>query len=96
MIEYISREAALLELEKVDVCNVDYPLDVKRDAIYRLKAINAADVQPVVRGEWVRINGLIACSVCKENPTRTYHNFCPNCGARMDGEEESEQCAGPR
>lgn len=50
--------------------------------------IPAADVRPMVRGKWIKINGLTACSVCKENPPRTYHNYCPNCGAKMDGGTE--------
>ena len=51
----------------------------------------AADVAPVVHGEWEtnsdRPDSLI-CSVCscgfdmwKHDP----HNYCPNCGAKMDG-----------
>ena len=49
--------------------------------------IPAADVWPVVRGEWTYIAHLpfghdYECSVCKQ---RNYErsNFCPNCGAIM-------------
>ena len=56
-----------------------------------LMAMPAADVAPVVRGKWGthsdRPDSLI-CSVCncgfdmwKHDP----HNYCPNCGAKMDG-----------
>ena len=44
---------------------------------------------PVVHGEWVLdLRGNWACSVCGNDP---YHynmenmNYCPNCGAKMDG-----------
>lgn len=51
----------------------------------------AADVIEVVRGEWIRptkINGrtfdIPHCSVCGDVPCDT-KNYCPNCGAKMDG-----------
>lgn len=43
-------------------------------------------------GHWVRHNDIIACSECiwdmywEEGNTKL--NYCPNCGARMDGEEK--------
>ena len=50
----------------------------------------AADVAPVVHGRWEsnsdRPNTLI-CSVCKcgfDMWKHDPHNFCPNCGAKMD------------
>ena len=57
-----------------------------------VEAIPAADVRPVVRGEWGyrwKIHGdgrrpteLFPCTVCGfENTSAT--NFCPNCGADM-------------
>lgn len=52
----------------------------------------AADVAEVVRGEW-EINGY--CSECRGRApfwpmASTYYksNYCPNCGAKMDGEKE--------
>lgn len=50
----------------------------------------AADVAPVVHGLWVEHLDEMECSVCKrqwnycDNDTNTF-NFCPNCGAKMDG-----------
>lgn len=56
-----------------------------------LKNAPAADVAEVVHGEWEtnsdRPDSLI-CSVCKcgfDMWKHDPHNYCPNCGARMDG-----------
>ena len=57
-----------------------------------------ADVFPVVHGRWVpSITGHDVCSECRKIYTsgwftahgikaRESFNYCPNCGARMDGE----------
>jgi hypothetical protein len=37
-------------------------------------------------GRWIISNGNVCCSECGE-PNMEW-NFCPFCGARMDGEEE--------
>ena len=46
-----------------------------------------ADVQPVVHAHWkYDKNGVFWCSRCECIPaTKSY--FCPNCGAKMDGDE---------
>nr|DAV43512.1 MAG TPA: DNA-directed RNA polymerase [Caudoviricetes sp.] len=55
----------------------------------------AADVAPVVHGLWVEHLDEMECSVCKrqwnycDNDTNTF-NFCPNCGAKMDGGADHE------
>ena len=59
----------------------------------------SADVAPVVHGRWIErqtahaIGGISAkCSVCTKsvqylgNPL----NYCPNCGAKMDGGDNAE------
>ena len=62
------------------------------------------DVQPVKRRKWITTeelyyNGMVKCSYCNEE----YYtediqnlqgdlrvvNYCPNCGARMDGEQNA-------
>ena len=58
-----------------------------------LEKLPAADVAPVVHGLWVEHLDEMECSVCKrqwnycDNDTNTF-NFCPNCGATMDGERK--------
>lgn len=59
-----------------------------------------ADVAPVRHGRWVKYAGKLVCSECKKYPPmkdesggwRTYHEwtYCPNCGAKMDGEANDE------
>lgn len=71
-----------------------------------LRNMKAADVQPVKHGEWdFQGYQLFKCTNCKEIFTQnqleamqnhinqeefTFPNFCPNCGARMikDGDTE--------
>lgn len=51
--------------------------------------IPAADVVPVVHGRWVYPLGMAwsyVCSECGKSIGVIKHNYCPNCGARMDGE----------
>ena len=53
--------------------------------------INNTDVQPVKHGRWI-INSdgyYPQCSECMNEPqSRIMTNFCPNCGARMDGDRD--------
>lgn len=52
------------------------------------RSIHSADVVPVVHGRWVfGGDGCVVCSECdEEEPNDNHRNYCPNCGARMDGE----------
>lgn len=61
-------------------------LDVRR----ALNAIPTVDAAPVVHGRWIDIPDKPewdqkACSVCGDYFC-CQNNFCPNCGAKMDGE----------
>lgn len=72
------------------------------DMLRDLKEIPTADVQPVKRGEWeyCKSNSIVdtyKCTLCGEEyeifmdiePT-TIYKYCPNCGARMDGDTECQ------
>lgn len=67
--------------------------------IHDISCAPAADVEPVRHGRWVKYAGKLICSECKKYPPmkdesggwRTYHEwpYCPNCGAKMDGEVDT-------
>ena len=85
MAEYVEREKVLSKAAPVEGCFSDMI------SAYDVVILPAADVAPVRHGQWGthsdRPDSLI-CSVCncgfdmwKHDP----HNYCPNCGAKMDG-----------
>ena len=52
-------------------------------------AIPSVDAAPVVHGRWINNSALNKCSKCRTYwDTKT--NFCPNCGARMDGKDGAD------
>lgn len=103
MAEYIKREAAL------KICETEYQnrlrmLDYCGDTVAwnigsEIKAMPAADVEPVRHGEWRPIRRMAAsgefeCSVCGRIETFSYFNKSENspychCGAKMDGGAEN-------
>lgn len=99
---YLSRDALVKTMEMTpftpDLCVSEDECDVMNRArmIYAniFKSLPAADVRPVVRGEWIVHNSLVGnylidenevyiCSVCKAQRTKRKYNYCPNCGADM-------------
>ena len=88
--EYIEREAAIKTAEFY-WCDPDAVPHI----IESLKLKPAADVRPVVRGKWIwKESGEVVCSKCNDLmaivgntedfiTVKSYHNFCPNCGADM-------------
>ena len=98
MTEYIEREAISEEIRKYYYKNppnssygegFDRGLDRAQRIILDAPA---ADVAPVVHGRWIDngANGYkwaFVCSLCgyvDGHPFDNRHNFCPNCGAKMD------------
>ena len=83
--EYIEREALTLLAYKSG--GYGHPAVVDLEDI---AGIPAADVVPVVHGRWIHdINNLYGCSECLGRETMSHKKlkpYCPNCGARMDGE----------
>ena len=61
------------------------------------KIVPAADVAPVVHGRWVYHNFDTICSECRKSAIfdeweqQAETEFCPNCGAKMDGEETHDR-----
>ena len=59
------------------------------DAIRIIESLEPADVVQVVHGRWIDADfcGQYECSECGGNAVDLY-DFCPNCGAKMDAQEE--------
>lgn len=101
MDEYISKEEALNEIRRKCICgHLPFRSNTPEgimilEAIRVIDSMPAADVRPVVRGEWEP--GDCNCPVCKENKFKGLDAdiwadwqppFCPNCGADMRGDKE--------
>ena len=100
MDKYIDREALVEWLKRIPLkdlsdgrrlCRVIFEDDFKR-AIKKIPKGIIVDVDQVRHGRWEtnsdRPDSLI-CSVCKcgfDMWKHDPHNYCPNCGAKMDGE----------
>ena len=99
MSDYISREAALNLIKELHA-EAESPeaSEALFEAHERTADLPAADVKPVVRGEWIgehiRFVGWdLKCPKCGEEPdyfisgfeweVAVPPNFCPNCGADM-------------
>ena len=70
-------------------------------AFAEIRKLPAADVAPVVHGEWYLLddcaNAGLYCSVCSRRVHREEFaykklrsKYCPHCGAKMDGGNEGE------
>ena len=59
-----------------------------QEILAEIEAIQSADVAPVRHGRWVYPIGMAynyVCSECEKSIGVIKHNYCPNCGAKMDG-----------
>jgi hypothetical protein len=96
LLDLISRKALIAEYDRVHVGEPGGARKLMEDA-------PTVDAAPMVHGRWIdkteswkkdefRIytNERVDCSVCDHifwhNAALTY-NYCPNCGARMDGDK---------
>ena len=98
MAEYIERESLVRQIICNMTEFVGAPDDVKKNdeqsnyAIDMIEDALIADVEPVVHGRWEPGNPI--CPVCGGNKFKDLDadiwcdwqpDFCPNCGAKMDG-----------
>ncbi len=110
MAEYIEREAAVKVVKdygKGAISDGMKSLDPVDDIVMLAKAfefIPAADVAPVVHGQWIPISDdeWAECSECGESYEagdegmtsfglfRRFYKYCPNCSARMDFKEQAD------
>jgi hypothetical protein len=105
MAEYIEKHKAVNLLTSLENEFQQFkPFKGFENAMYRklceteiaIGQLPAADVVPVVHGWW---NATETCSLCGEKSTEgldatTWNywlpNYCPHCGARMDGGEDND------
>ncbi len=102
MAEYIKREDAIKIAEKYGLANgsvLGRHTGLADCIASEISAIPTADVAPVVRGRWLtwdekfpgRATGKnlgVFCSVCGNNSDYS-SPYCPNCGAKMEEEDEN-------
>lgn len=55
--------------------------------IDHIEAMPASDVVEVRHGKWIEDHEFFKCSECGYLTDYRLSNFCPDCGARMDGED---------
>lgn len=73
--------------------------DVISSAMDTVNEAETIDAAPVRHGEWIPIkmemsfgtlNG-VKCSLCGEKKVREGSNYCPTCGAKMDGGKQDAE-----
>lgn len=99
MAEYIERAAAL-SIREPSKSNRYYQTDNLDDAYGQgwddalccIERLPVADVAPVVHGRWIADGDFFICSQCEAEMNQknslgadNFKNYCPNCGAKMDG-----------
>ncbi len=93
MAEYIEREATVKLLRSLGSRDYRREKGTIQEAIKMVsfpEYTPPADVAPVRHGEWETNSDMpdtLICSVCKcgfDMWKHDPHNFCPNCGAKMD------------
>ena len=102
MAEYIEREAISEEIRKYyykNPPNFSYGEGFDRGLDRAQRAIldaPAADVVPVQHGRWIASHDeFCQCSLCKYPVYAAWNttNYCPNCGAKMDGGDSNSAMA---
>ena len=94
MHEYIEREAAVKVAEKYGLANgsaLGRHTGLADCIASEIADIPAADVAPVRQGRWVCVDTdteqFFLCNRCKKKEYWE-SNYCPECGAKMNLEEE--------
>lgn len=92
--EFLSKKQVYCRLREISEDYGRHSVD-KQSAVLRcidaVMEMTAADVAPVVHGEWLCAETddeqFFLCSVCNDKEYWE-SNYCPNCGAKMDAEQE--------
>ena len=68
-------------------CNLEDECCSNVDAVENQPTIGS---EPVKHGRWRGVGmGDYSCSICGEEISGNYHNYCPNCGADMRERKET-------
>lgn len=93
MAEYIVREAVIDRFKALGLGEYSFMERAFADGVYHiLENFPRADVAPVAHGRWEPFGGRYysrkKCSRCGWDGQEwvKFYKYCPNCGARMDGE----------
>ena len=89
--DYVERNKIMESLLDWAVCLNNPDTLSRSDAMFIIDNVEAADVAPVVYGEWLCAETddeqFFLCSVCN-NKEYWESNYCPECGAKMYEEQE--------
>lgn len=91
MAKYIPKETALKVVKKYETTNglaLGRHTGLAICIASEIAEIPAVDVAPVVHAQWIEDeSGIIICPECKRgyNLIAKFTNYCPACGAKMDG-----------
>ena len=101
--DLIERQAAINTADTMLVrCDTDNLQDYHDMMVESLSVLPSVEAEPVRRGRWLPDNNCywemrFVCSECKESevvPTTGFTryapiwDYCPNCGAKMEAEDE--------
>ena len=93
MAEYIEREAIMEFPVRKDRCDKEHAnehfINGIESVLEYVENLPAADVTPVRHGRWIDAReycGDYMCSNCESLYGTNKFNYCPNCGAKMEGE----------
>lgn len=99
MAEHIEREALLAHLRKCKETSTGSSLTAAVITAIQsfVEGMPLADVAPVVHGKWIEDHDYLKCPECGVMVKWDFTffdignwNYCPNCGAKMDGKGEDD------
>ena len=97
---YIEREALIRYAEKEriiikDGTSVAEAMRIQGNVFRRcVETCPTADAVEVRHGEWREVNDKYpryVCTVCNHLFNNKNYNYCPNCGAKMDGKRKKDE-----
>lgn len=91
MAEYVDKNKIKKAILDWAVCLNNPNILSRSDTLFIIDNMEAADSVPIVHGEWMCVETddeqFFLCSICS-NKEYWESNYCPNCGAKMDIEQE--------